>query len=251
MNKYKRLLLLTWVSLMMLNTGCSNIVITKDQKVEEAFEKHLSIYPVKSLEDFYDMEGFRDEEFEKDDKGTWVLSSKIVTQSNKNAPLDVKGIVLFLNRNKREGYGDIRYAKTYNDFEKNKETIYKIKYKNNQLQLVDKANNEVKQFVENFRFLVQDEKFNDLNTYKKIDTTYTSNVPLYTSEYKLDKNNEINKWVQKQYNISEKDATLYLEGTGDLKGSSTGDFYFEVRYSKKQGENCYFSESITYQTTKK
>ncbi|RXK18358.1 Csa1 family protein [Macrococcus sp. DPC7161] len=56
------------ISLIMLNTGCSNIVITKDQKVEEAFEKHLSIYPVKSLEDFYDMEGFRDGEFEKDDK---------------------------------------------------------------------------------------------------------------------------------------------------------------------------------------
>ncbi|WP_262996876.1 tandem-type lipoprotein [Macrococcus capreoli] len=238
------------VSLMMLNTGCSNIAITKDQKVEQAFEKHLSIYPVKSLEDFYDMEGFRDKEFDKDDKGTWVLSSKIVTQSNKNAPLDVKGIVLFLNRNKREGYGNLRYATVYDDHSKYKETKYKIEYKNNRLFLKDKATSEVKHFVENFRFLVQDEQIGDLSKFKKIDSTYNSNVPLYTSEYQLDKNNNINQWVQNHYNLAEKDATLYLEGTGDLKGSSTGDFYFEVRNSKKQGDNCYFSESITYQPSK-
>ncbi len=35
------------------------------------------MYPVKNLEDFYDKEGFRDGEFDKNDKGTWVLSSKI------------------------------------------------------------------------------------------------------------------------------------------------------------------------------
>ncbi|WP_262374771.1 tandem-type lipoprotein, partial [Staphylococcus aureus] len=29
-------------------------------------------YPTKNLEDFYDKEGFRDEEFEKGDKGTWI-----------------------------------------------------------------------------------------------------------------------------------------------------------------------------------
>ncbi|RXK18356.1 tandem-type lipoprotein [Macrococcus sp. DPC7161] len=250
MKRYKKLLMIG-ATVMMIGTGCSNMALTTDQKVEQAFEKHLSIYPVKSLEDFYDMEGFRDGEFEKDDKGMWVLNSSISNQSEEDGPLITQGIVLYLDRNNNMGKGYYSYTKFYEEFGKDEKITYKIEMKNNQIYLADKANNDVKQFVENFRFLVQDEKFNDLNKYKKINTTYTSNVPLYTSEYNLDKNNEINKWVQKQYNISEKDATLYLEGTGNLKGSSTGDFFFEIRYSKPKEKEQYFSESITYQPTER
>ncbi|UBH10314.1 tandem-type lipoprotein [Macrococcus armenti] len=251
MNKYKKLLFLMEVSLIMLNTGCSNMALTTDQKVEQAFEKHLSIYPVKSLEDFYEMEGFRDEEFEKDDKGTWMLNSSISNQSEEDGALITQGIVLYLDRNNKMGKGYYSYTKFYDEFGKDEKITYKIEMKNNQIYLTDKANNDVKKFVENFRFLVQDEKFGELSKFKKIDTIYTSNVPLYTSEYKLDKNNEINRWVQKQYNVKEKDAALYLEGTGSLKGSSTGDFFFEIRYSKPKEKEQYFSESITYQPSRR
>ncbi|UTG99547.1 tandem-type lipoprotein [Macrococcoides canis] len=246
MKRYKKLLMIG-ATVMMIGTGCSNMALTTDQKVEQAFEKHLSIYPVKSLEDFYEMEGFRDEEFEKDDKGTWVLNSSISNQSEEDGPLITQGIVLYLDRNNKMGKGYYSYTKFYDEFGKDEKITYKIEMKNNQIYLADKANNDVKKFVENFRFLVQDEKFGELSKFKKIDTTYTSNVPLYISEYKLDKNNEINRWVQKQYNVKEKDAALYLEGTGSLKGSSTGDFFFEIRFNKPQEKENYFSESITYQ----
>ncbi|WGZ25897.1 Csa1 family protein, partial [Staphylococcus aureus] len=30
-----------------------------------------SMYPIKNLEDLYDKEGYRDDQFDKNDKGTW------------------------------------------------------------------------------------------------------------------------------------------------------------------------------------
>ena len=38
------------------------------------------MYPIKNLEDLYDKEGFRDENFDKDDKGTWILNSQMSIQ---------------------------------------------------------------------------------------------------------------------------------------------------------------------------
>jgi hypothetical protein len=32
------------------------------------------------IDDFYDKEGFRDEEFEKGDKGTWIIYSEMVIE---------------------------------------------------------------------------------------------------------------------------------------------------------------------------
>ncbi|WP_187396412.1 Csa1 family protein, partial [Staphylococcus aureus] len=39
------------------------------------FEKTLSMYPIKNLEDLYDKEGYRDDQFDKKDKGTWIIRS--------------------------------------------------------------------------------------------------------------------------------------------------------------------------------
>ena len=38
------------------------------------------MYPIKNLEDLYDKEGYRDEEFEKRDKGTWIINSEMNIQ---------------------------------------------------------------------------------------------------------------------------------------------------------------------------
>ena len=38
------------------------------------------MYPIKNLEDLYDKEGYRDEEFEKEDKGTWIINSEMNIQ---------------------------------------------------------------------------------------------------------------------------------------------------------------------------
>ncbi|MBR9400775.1 Csa1 family protein, partial [Staphylococcus aureus] len=55
---------------------------SKDKQIKENFNKTLSLYPTKNLEDFYDKEGFRDEEFEKGDKGTWIIHSKMIIETN-------------------------------------------------------------------------------------------------------------------------------------------------------------------------
>ena len=49
----------------------------KEEKIKKSFEKTLGMYPIKNLEDLYDKEGYRDEEFDKDDKGTWLLHSEM------------------------------------------------------------------------------------------------------------------------------------------------------------------------------
>ncbi|XBH45243.1 Csa1 family protein [Staphylococcus aureus] len=53
---------------------------SKDKQIKENFNKTLSLYPIKNLEDFYDKEGFRDQEFEKGDKGTWIIDSEMVIE---------------------------------------------------------------------------------------------------------------------------------------------------------------------------
>ena len=58
------------------------------------------MYPTKNLEDFYDKEGYRDEEFDKKDKGTWIIRSEM-TKQPKGKIMTSKGMVLHMNRNTR------------------------------------------------------------------------------------------------------------------------------------------------------
>ncbi|MBU7134019.1 tandem-type lipoprotein, partial [Staphylococcus aureus] len=72
----------------------------KEAEIKKSFEKTLSMYPIKNLEDLYDKEGYRDDEFDKNDKGTWTISSEMAIQK-KGEALNIKGMVLKLNRNTR------------------------------------------------------------------------------------------------------------------------------------------------------
>ncbi|NGG15017.1 Csa1 family protein, partial [Staphylococcus aureus] len=49
-----------------ITAGCG---IGKEAEVKKSFEKTLSMYPIKNLEDLYDKEGYRDDQFDKNDKG--------------------------------------------------------------------------------------------------------------------------------------------------------------------------------------
>ena len=59
----------------LLADGFMNKENNKEAEIKESFHKTLSMYPIKNLEDLYDKEGYRDEEFEKRDKGTWIINS--------------------------------------------------------------------------------------------------------------------------------------------------------------------------------
>ena len=52
----------------------------RNAQIKENFNKTLSVYPTKNLDDFYDKEGFRDQEFDKRDKGTWIIYSEMVIE---------------------------------------------------------------------------------------------------------------------------------------------------------------------------
>ncbi|HDP2171618.1 TPA: Csa1 family protein, partial [Staphylococcus aureus] len=47
-----------------ITAGCG---IGKEAEIKKSFEKTLSMYPIKNLEDLYDKEGYRDDQFDKND----------------------------------------------------------------------------------------------------------------------------------------------------------------------------------------
>ena len=64
----------------------------KEAEIKESFHKTLSMYPIKNLEDLYDKEGYRDEEFEKRDKGTWIINS-VMNIQKKGQAMESRGMV--------------------------------------------------------------------------------------------------------------------------------------------------------------
>ena len=49
----------------LLRCGFMNKDDSKETEIKQNFNKTLSMYPIKNLENFYDKEGYRDEEFDK------------------------------------------------------------------------------------------------------------------------------------------------------------------------------------------
>ena len=86
----------------------SCIILTKtnsrNAQIKKTFNQTLSLYPTKNLEDFYDKEGFRDQEFKKGDKGTWIVNSEMVIEP-KGKDMETRGMVLYINRNTRTTKG--------------------------------------------------------------------------------------------------------------------------------------------------
>lgn len=95
----------------------------------------LNVYPTKNLEDFYDKEGYRDEEFDKGDKGTWIVHSKMVIEP-KGKNMESRGIILRINRNTRttKGYFLIsEITEDKNGFAHNKDKKYPVVMKHNKI----------------------------------------------------------------------------------------------------------------------
>ncbi|WP_150853293.1 Csa1 family protein, partial [Staphylococcus aureus] len=89
-----------WLYLVLLAVFISACNVKEDKQIKENFNKTLSLYPTKNLDDFYDKEGFRDQEFDKRDKGTWIINSGMNIQL-KGGALKSREMVLYINRNTR------------------------------------------------------------------------------------------------------------------------------------------------------
>ncbi|SUK02587.1 lipoprotein [Staphylococcus agnetis] len=131
---------LSTIILVLVLSGCDFIdnenseETHSEKKIKQSFNESLEMYPIKNLEDFYDKEGFRDGEFDKNDKGTWVLSSRMAINRKSDDKLIVKGMVLRINRNTRISEGEyyIREIRDGSEAE-DKEIKYPIKMENNKI----------------------------------------------------------------------------------------------------------------------
>ena len=72
--------------------GWYGLKLNKEKEIKNSFSKTLNMYPIKNLEDLYDKEGYRDENFD------------MAIQENRG-DLIGEGMLLKLNRNTREAKG--------------------------------------------------------------------------------------------------------------------------------------------------
>ncbi|MBU7095672.1 tandem-type lipoprotein [Staphylococcus aureus] len=228
-----------------ITAGCG---MGKEAEIKKSFEKTLSMYPIKNLEDLYDKEGYRDDEFDKNDKGTWIIGSEMATQ-NKGEALKVKGMVLYMNRNTRRTKG---YYYT-NEIKKEKDEVAQDNEKRYPVKMVDNKiiptkeikDENIKKEIENFKFFVQYGNFKDLMNYKDGDISYNPEVPSYSAQYQLTNDDYNVKQLRKRYDIpTNKAPKLLLKGTGNLKGSSVGYKKIEFTFLENKNENIYFTDSL-------
>lgn len=230
--------------------GFMNKDESKETEIKKSFNKTLSMYPIKNLEDLYDKEGYRDEEFNKGDKGMWIVHSEMNIQK-KGKALESRGMVLYMDRNTRTTHGyfiltkikDTGKVKT-DDSEKK----YPVKLENNKIIPTKQIKDEkLKKEIENFKFFSQYGNFKYLKDYKDGEVSYNPNAPNYSAKYQLSNNDYNVKQIRKRYDIpTEQAPKLLLKGTGDLKGSSTGSKNIEFTFVEKKGENIYFTDSVEY-----
>lgn len=217
----------------------------QEEKVGQSFDKVLAIYPTKNLMDFYDMEAYRDSEFEKDDKGVWVLDSDISTSKGTEDPLVSEGMNLRMNRNTGKAKG-FYYHSEFSD-KGDKEMKYPITYDEQGIHLVEEVPDpHLKEKIETFQFFVQYASFKDISKNKPIRTMYNKEVPMYELEYQLTNEDQNVKELRKLYDIPTDEApTLVLSGRGDLEGSSVGYKQMTIQFTKQPP--VFYSDLIDYQ----
>ncbi|HCY8836335.1 TPA: tandem-type lipoprotein [Staphylococcus aureus] len=255
MHSKKLMLGICLVLLIILIVGY--VIMTKinsrSAQIKDTFNQTLKLYPTKNLEDFYDKEGFRDQEFEKGDKGNWIVDSEMVIEL-KDKKMESRSMVLYINRNTRTTKGNFIVRELWEDskgYAQSKDTKYPVKMEHNRIiptKLI--ADDKLRKEIENFKFFVQYGDFKDINDYKDGDISYNPNVPSYSAKYQL-KNDDYNvKQLRKRYNIpTNKAPKLLLKGDGDLKGSSIGSKNLEFTFVENKEENIYFSDSINFKPT--
>ncbi|EOD4592696.1 tandem-type lipoprotein [Staphylococcus aureus] len=228
-----------------ITAGCG---IGKEAEIKKSFEKTLSMYPIKNLEDLYDKEGYRDDQFDKNDKGTWIVNSQMAIQ-NKGEALKIKGMLLKIDRNTRSAKGfyytnEIKTEKY--EVAQDNQKKYPVKMINNKfIPTKDIKDEKIKKEIENFKFFAQYGNFKDLMNYKDGDISYNPEVPSYSAQYQLTNDDYNVKQLRKRYDIPTNNALkLLLKGTGNLKGSSVGYKKIEFNFLENKNENIYFTDSL-------
>ncbi|MGN5881999.1 tandem-type lipoprotein [Staphylococcus simulans] len=222
----------------------------KETEIKKSFEKTLSMYPIKNLEDLYDKEGYRDEEFEKGDKGTWILQN-YMTVRKKDKNLETRGMVLFFNRNNKQATGKF-YINKYGGNRKYDKEEYPVELINHKIVLKNRISDKhLEEEIKNFKFFSQYANFKNIEEYKngKISTNF--NVPSYEAEYQLDNSDSNVKKIRKFYSVPTKNAPIIkMKSIGKLNESSIGYKKIEYIFSQSKDENIMFSDFISFEPSK-
>ncbi|HDP5860501.1 TPA: tandem-type lipoprotein [Staphylococcus aureus] len=239
----KLILCLYLVLLAVFISACG---MKEEKQIKESFNKTLSLYPTKNLEDFYDKEGFRDQ-------GTWIVDSEMIVEL-KDKKMESRSMVLYINRNTRTTKGNFIVRELWEDskgYAQSKDTKYPVKMKHNRIIPTKPiTDDKLRKEIENFKFFVQYGDFKDINDYKDGDISYNPNVPSYSAEYQLSNNDYNVKQLRKRYDIPTKKAPkLIIKGDGDLKESSIGHKNLEFSFVTSKEENIYFTDSINFKPT--
>ncbi|HDB3917736.1 TPA: tandem-type lipoprotein [Staphylococcus aureus] len=234
--------LMLGISFLFLTIFIGGCGIGKEAEIKKSFEKTLSMYPIKNLEDLYDKEGYRDDQFDKKDKGTWIINSQMATQ-NKGKALKTNGMLLKINRNTRSAKGFYYVNAIKNDEDgrpQDNQIEYPVKMVDNKIIPTKDINDEkIKKEIENFKFFAQYGNFKDLSEYKDGDISYNPEVPSYSAKYQLTNDDYNVKQLRKRFNIpTNKAPKLLLKGTGNLKGSSVGYKDIEFTFVEKKRRKC-------------
>ncbi len=246
---------ISYISILILTFfigGCGfmNKENNKEAEIKESFHKSLKMYPIKNLEDLYDKVGYRDEEFEKRDKGTWIINSEMNIQK-KGQAMKSRGMVLYINRNTRKTTGHF-YTSIITEDKKgrvhSKDKKYPVQLKNNKIEPIKPIDDEkLKNEIKNFQFFSQYGNFKNLKDYQNGNVSYNPNVPSYSAEYQLSNEDDNVKQLRKRYNIPTKKAPkLILKGDGDLKGSSIGYKEIEFSFVDNKEQSIYFADSLEF-----
>ena len=188
-----------------------------DTMIRQTFSHRLSKYPIKNLESFYDMEGPRNANFDKDDKGKWIISTAYFYGST------YEKIRLELDRNTRKAKGEYLIHHTFRSKYGNpidKEKTYPIKMENNHLYYVGnkkeaRKHPEIEKKIKNFKFFCQYGRFDHFEKYKRLDFSIRRHpLMYYILSFKVPNNNDNVKKIRKYYDLTDSKPTRLMI-TGD------------------------------------
>ncbi|PMC18349.1 tandem-type lipoprotein [Staphylococcus pettenkoferi] len=233
------------ISLLFIGSCGRNDSSKLDSEIDKNMHRSLSIYPTKNLEEFYDIDGVRNRDFKKGDKGKWILDSSINTK--KDNELKSEGAVLYIDRNKRTARG-YYYINKFKDNGKKNEKHYPIEMKENNLIPSGKnVNVNTREKIKKFNFFVQYTDVNSSIENKKGKNAYNYNLPKFVSEYKMSDKDALIKSLKSKYKIPYEKATMQIIGRSKPKSSSLGNKEIKVNFKKNK---YYFQDSIDFQPTK-
>ncbi|WP_145459972.1 tandem-type lipoprotein [Staphylococcus pettenkoferi] len=196
------------------------------------------------MEDLYDIEGTKNKDFKKGDKGRWIIHSSYAHK--KDGWFIDEGMILYIDRNKRKTTGHYFIDKFNNDGDEDTNK-YNVKLING--KLIPDSNiksKTIKNKIKNFEFFGQYASPNADLKNKNGKYSYNTNSPYYKASFKLDNSDKMVKEIKKRYIIPYSTAKMTIEGDGKVKKEKIGDKKIDIEFKKNES---YYMDALLFQSS--